>query len=364
MLTNILLAWRWHEVLAETRIGAAVGWFFLVVLPIAAGAFGVNALLNLLGRSGGPALAVGTFAVVGAGAYAALFVFDMITLAWAGQVPPANIVWPCVTWSLIALSSLMVSAGRPVPFAVRATPFWLFGGLAVLSSLEHPRNLGTAIALILGGFAYGSVAAQRAVYVRDLSGRLHSLTEVKEIINQGMYHAPLSIRVALYISFLKREFTWKTIEHSDDDNLTWSWLRAVEWLNWPFFLSQAFVPFLLLWLDWKAVATAVLMLNYLWVFLVRYRFVNVRAAYFGAAFVRLKWIACPAAAIYLWLGKHDAAAAMMALCWPLLILVFPLVPLVGLLGLLVMIPGQIGRVQNMFMSKLGYEPRSSRSTTQ
>jgi len=138
-----------------------MGSFLLVAAPILGGAFAVNALLNVLGRFSRLILIGGTFAVVGVGAYAAAFVLDMITLAWAGQLPPANIVWPCVTWSLIASSSLMVGAGRPVPFAARATPFWLVGGLEMLSSLAHPRNLVAATALILGGIAYGSVAAQR-----------------------------------------------------------------------------------------------------------------------------------------------------------------------------------------------------------
>ena len=139
-----------------------MGRFLLVAACILGSAFGVNVLLNVLGRLSRPILIGGTLAVVGAGAYATSFVFDMITLAWAGQLPSANIVWPCITWSLIASSSLMAGAGRPVPFAVLATPFWLLGGLAMLSSLAHPRNLVMAIALILGGFAYGLVAVQRA----------------------------------------------------------------------------------------------------------------------------------------------------------------------------------------------------------
>lgn len=138
-----------------------MGRFLLVVVTILGSAFAANALLNALGRFSRRILIGVTFAVVGAGAYAASFVFDMITLAWAGELPPANVVWPCITWSLIAFSSLMVSAGRPVPFAVLATPFWLIGGLAMFSSLVHSRNLVAAIALIIGGIAYGSVAAQR-----------------------------------------------------------------------------------------------------------------------------------------------------------------------------------------------------------
>ena len=138
-----------------------MGRFLLVGAIIYGSFFVTNTLLNVLGRFSRRILIGVTFAVVCAGAYAASFVFDMITLAWAGEVPPANIAEPCAIWSLIAFTLLMVCAGRPVPFASLATPFWLIGGLVMFSSLVHPRNLFAAIALIVGGIAYGSVAAQR-----------------------------------------------------------------------------------------------------------------------------------------------------------------------------------------------------------
>ena len=35
---------------------------------------------------------------------------------------------------------------------------------------------------------------------------------------------------------------WNPADHSDQDNLTWSFLRAVEWGRWPIFLSQPVAP--------------------------------------------------------------------------------------------------------------------------
>jgi hypothetical protein len=139
-----------------------MGRFLLVNITILGSAFVANALLTVIGRFSRRLLIGVTFVGVGAGAYAASFASDMVTMAWTGELPPASVVWPCLTWSLIAFCSLMVCAGRPVPFAALATPFWLLGGLAMFSSLIHPRNLVTAIALIVGGIAYGSVAAQRS----------------------------------------------------------------------------------------------------------------------------------------------------------------------------------------------------------
>lgn len=139
--------------------GAALLPFFIIYV---AATFSYT-LLNFLGLSGRsrPIFIGATFAVVGIGAYAASFVTDMIAEAFAGLAPRSNIVWPCITWSLIAACSLGICARRPVPFLIRAAPFWIFGGMALVASLAHPWNLVTAIALILGGVAYGLFAGQR-----------------------------------------------------------------------------------------------------------------------------------------------------------------------------------------------------------
>jgi hypothetical protein len=100
-----------------------MGAFLVIAALIVGTALAANALLNVLGRSGGGLLVGGTFIVVAAGAYTTPFVFDMVTLAWTGELPAANIVWPCITWSLISFSALVVGAGRSVPFAARAMPF-------------------------------------------------------------------------------------------------------------------------------------------------------------------------------------------------------------------------------------------------
>lgn len=137
--------------------------------------------------------------------------------------------------------------------------------------------------------------------------------------------------------------TWNRYEHSNQDNLTWSWLRAVEWGRWPIFVSQPFVPVLFLLFDWKAVVVGIVVLNLLWAILVRYAFVSVRLAFLGALVVRLKWLTCPAVAIYLFL-KGEALLASLSLFWPLLAIVVAMI-----------VPTRIGRIQNMFMAKLGYE---------
>ena len=132
--------------------------------------------------------------------------------------------------------------------------------------------------------------------------------------------------------------SWIPAEHSDQENLTWAWLRAVEWGRWPIFLSQPIAPVLLLLFSWPSAVIGTIVVNLLWAGFVRYRVVNVKAAYYGANFVRLKWIICPVVAIYLY-SIGDVVGAALALLWPLLIFLIGALPTT-----------QTGKIQNMFMS--------------
>lgn len=38
---------------------------------------------------------------------------------------------------------------------------------------------------------------------------------------------------------------WNPHENSDQENLRWCWLRAVEWGKWPLFVSQPLLPLML-----------------------------------------------------------------------------------------------------------------------
>src|SRR4029077_14555138 len=139
---------------------------------------------------------------------------------------------------------------------------------------------------------------------------------------------------------------WNPAEHSDEENLKWSWLRAVEWGRWPIFVSQIYAPIMLLFQPWLAVVLAVIVSNILWAIFIRYRHVSVGAASTAAVLTRLKWVICPLAAIFL-LVSGNIANALFALLWPLVIFVIGVVPTV-----------QVGRIQKMFMAELGYESRT------
>lgn len=152
-----------------------MGIFLVIVITTVGAALVVNGLLNNVARLGRALVAVGTFLVVTAGAYALSFVFDMIELTRAGVLPKANVVWPCITWALIAVSSLLVGAARIVPFAVRAVPFWLIGGLMIFSSQLHGRPIILGVVLLLGGTAYAAVASQSSTKSRSAEADDHKI---------------------------------------------------------------------------------------------------------------------------------------------------------------------------------------------
>ena len=136
---------------------------------------------------------------------------------------------------------------------------------------------------------------------------------------------------------------WIPAEHSDQENLTWCRLRAVEWGRWPIFLSQAIAPLFLLFLPWYAVVLSTIALNLLWAISIRYRFISLAAAYYGVLVAKLKWVTCPGVAAYLYINGDKLGAAF-ALFWPLVIFIIGASPAT-----------RTGKIQGMFMAKLGYE---------
>lgn len=148
---------------------------------------------------------------------------------------------------------------------------------------------------------------------------------------------------------------WNPHESSDEENLRWCWLRAVEWGRWPLFISQPLLPLMLFVWPWKEAVLIVLACNLVWRFAIAYNFVNVPLASFGPLIVRLKWIVCPVCGYYFY-SAGDHVTAVIALLWPVFIIVVPMIPVVNFISLLVIPTHQIGVVQKMFMIALGYGP--------
>ncbi len=124
----------------------------------------------------------------------------------------------------------------------------------------------------------------------------------------------------------------------------WLWLRSVEWLNFPAFLSQLAVPLLLIIFPWFYVIGGVVLLGIIWC-AARYSFVSVQVANIAAIAVTwLKWPIAIGGAAYLF-TYEQRAISLLALLWPLL-------------AAFVGIPGKIGIVERRFGIKIGLTPPS------
>lgn len=151
---------------------------------------------------------------------------------------------------------------------------------------------------------------------------------------------------------------WDPQEHPDEENLRWAWLRAVEWREWPLFMSQPIIPILLYFYPSTWVIGSIVLLTFLWWLIVVPRMIAPNLADRGPLFVQLKFITSPVMAYLLW-QKGDLWLAILALLWPLLgvfiakyVLMFLQVPFSFTASGKA---AQIGIVQERLMDRLGYD---------
>jgi hypothetical protein len=121
----------------------------------------------------------------------------------------------------------------------------------------------------------------------------------------------------------------------------WLHLRAIEWTNWPAFLSQLVLPILVIFYRWPYVLAGVVVVDILWA-TIRYSFVSPNLSNTGCLLVGwLKWPVSIGSAAYLFLISHSYGVGILALAWPLL-------------AGLVCVPGQVGRVELELAKRVGY----------
>ena len=146
-------------------------------------------------------------------------------------------------------------------------------------------------------------------------------------------------------------------EHTDDENVLWSWLRALEWVNWPLFISQPVVPVLLYFFPWPWVVGTVVMIWFLWRTSVVPFWLAPRLADAGPLFVLLKFLTCPVMAYLLW-QRGQPIIAIVALTWPV-IGGYASTDMALPVALLLQTPlgkaAQIGPVQTRFLLAIGLQ---------
>jgi hypothetical protein len=117
-------------------------------------------------------------------------------------------------------------------------------------------------------------------------------------------------------------------------------LRAIEWCNWPAYISLASVPVLFIWVKWWVVILGVFLANALWA-CIRHRVHSLRLANTVAMIVAPgQWVVAVVCVIVQLISRHWGLAAISGL-WPLL-------------GSLVYFPGgKIGLIEANFAKEIG-----------
>jgi hypothetical protein len=127
---------------------------------------------------------------------------------------------------------------------------------------------------------------------------------------------------------------------TDEEIRRMLWLRAVEWSNWPAFVSGAVAPILLLWIPWWKVLLGVVAINTLWA-AVRHRIHSLKIANLVAILVTPgQWVVTLICMLAQAVHRHWALAAL-SLCWPFLC------------GLISFPGGNLVLIQHSFASELG-----------
>jgi exosortase/archaeosortase len=104
------------------------------------------------------------------------------------------------------------------------------------------------------------------------------------------------------------------------------------------------------------VVLAVVAANALWALAIADQIVIPKLASAAVLFVRLKWLACPLAAYLLWSRSHTVA--LLALLWPLVLLLLIPIATLPLTLLPFHMPVRVGVIEAEFAHSLGYQEQA------
>lgn len=153
---------------------------------------------------------------------------------------------------------------------------------------------------------------------------------------------------------------WKPERHSDDENLRWALLRAIEWKHFPLFISQPIVPVLIYFYPWPWVIGLVVIATFAWWFIVAPQFTPPTAVDIAVYFVWLRFAASPLMAYWIWESGHPWTAGL-ALFWPFagngIVLWLLMFPQAALASTARAKAAQIGVIQGRLMGRFGYTHR-------
>jgi hypothetical protein len=140
----------------------------------------------------------------------------------------------------------------------------------------------------------------------------------------------------------KLNFFWNPNLNTDDENVRYSWLRAVEWDGFPGFIAQVITPFFLLFINPLFYLISIIIANIIWSFINKY-IVNMIVSELAVYIVRLRWFINILFALFFIFTGHYFAAVLtivLSISW--------VAGIIGSIG----IPTPIGTMQKIFLKKM------------
>jgi hypothetical protein len=113
-------------------------------------------------------------------------------------------------------------------------------------------------------------------------------------------------------------------EWTEEERDRYVFLRAIEWLAFPAFISIGFGALLLLAVQPVPLVIGVLVINFVWTIFFAKQFVSLKLSELGVYVNKLKFLTVPIVAI-VFLTRHDYKLTVVALLWPIIGILLSLV---------------------------------------
>jgi hypothetical protein len=136
----------------------------------------------------------------------------------------------------------------------------------------------------MGSGVIWRVPEGNVILEQDRHGDVHCvqffLTSGLPFVGQSIVQNSLTslrLQFSAFFARLGRILLWSPLGHTDQENLNWCMARAVEWDDWPMWISLPIAPILFTFVSWLPVTVAVLVCNVLW-WPIKHRWINLRLA--------------------------------------------------------------------------------------
>lgn len=115
-------------------------------------------------------------------------------------------------------------------------------------------------------------------------------------------------------------------DNSKEEIALWTYLRALEWMTWPEYVSQLFIPILFIFFDYKLVLFGLIFVTFNWIIFIRSNFLFMPFVAIPVPFVvLLKWPISLGVGVY-FLIKHNYFLAAFSAMWPIWMMLIMFVP--------------------------------------